>query len=497
MNFKESLFYNNKFIFKKSRKLDDNTIKLDIPEIIDLNNYNIDEIFILLKCPLIDYIKQKYNIIVLTYDIFIEKLDDLFGNFIRCISVDEDDNYILVNKNIISIDNPDKNLIDFTTTVYQKLPFKKIFSFMTPQLTNNNTMVYLKNLDHNKFKKLYIKNIIEGINCFLIYNNYWQLISEKSINANENVYKNNTINDQFKEIINEKKINLEELDKTKIYNFILVHHKNNGILNFCHYGSGYKELFLNLVLNNKDNLQYVNIFPNIEHKKNNIKLINKLTFENVQELVENINNLSYENIVNKKISIEGYNIYELNKDIQIVNYKLQTHIFQQIQNIKPKNKNIHQGYLEMYQENKLKEYLPYLTNYHIEIIHRISMSLRTISKEFLDIYHYLKKYKQYELYNAIPTNYKKILYGIHGIYIDARKNEFSKNYVEDENKLDTRSITIHDIYHYLKSTPVNLLRQLYFDRDAIIKEKKINPEIYKLFIKDCIYTIIQTKLMSI
>ena len=204
---------------------------------------------------------------------------------------------------------------------------------------------------------------------------------------------------------------------------------------------------------------------------------------------------------NKKIILEGYEIYDFNTNL-IKNYKIQTHIYQQILYIKPKCENIHLGYLELYQANKLNEYLPYFTNYHGEIIHRISMSIRTISKELLDIYHFLKKNKKSELYNNIPSNYKKILYKIHGIYIDARKNDFLKNITEsiqeesDEIiKLEFKSITVHDIYHYIKSLTLSHLKQIYLDREEMIKEKKVNEYIYNLIIKDCVYTITQTKLM--
>ena len=105
----------------------------------------------------------------------------------------------------------------------------------------------------------------------------------------------------------------------------------------------------------------------------------------------------------------------------------------------------------------------------------------------------------------MPSNYKKVLYKIHGIYIDSRKNEFNNNHtindksdVCDENydnKIESKSITVHDIYHYLKSLSITFLKELYFDRETIIKEKKIHMPLYNLFSIDCMYTIIQTKLM--
>ncbi len=130
------------------------------------------------------------------------------------------------------------------------------------------------------------------------------------------------------------------------------------------------------------------------------------------------------------------------------------------------------------------------------------MSIRTISKELLDIYHFLKKNKKSELYNNIPNNYKKVLYKIHGIYIDARKSDFIKNNSdtvqvdsEEITKVEFKSITVHDIYHYIKSLSLLQLKQLYIDREEIIKEKKVNENIYNLLVKDCVYTMTQTKLM--
>lgn len=503
MNFKESLVYNNKFIFDKNKYLDDSSSNENNNSEISINNdiktFNIN-------CPLIDYIKKKFNINELDYGIFIDKIEEIFGNFIFCISKDEDDKYLLINKILINSDTIINELESYMTTIYQKNPFKKICSFVTPISSNNNAIVNIKNMDQIKFEKLVIKNSMEGVNLIMFFDETWKIISEKSLYCTDTCYRNKKIITLVKDIISDKKINLDDFEKNKIYYFVLVHHKNNGILNFNHYGSGYKELYLDLILENDINSNKfklnINPYTELAKKKINIKYINKINFNNITELIENLNQLSYDNMSIKKITLEGYNVYNFN-DNNLELYKLQTHIYQQVLNTKPKYLNIHQGYLELYQENKLKEYLPYFTNYHSEITHRISMSVRTISKEFLDIYHFLKKSKKPELYNNIPNTYKKILYKIHGIYIDSRKNDFIKtdkkeeiNKEElDENKHDTKSITVHDIYHYLKSLSISILKQIYLDRELMIKEKKVNENIYKLIVQDCIYTITQTKLM--
>lgn len=501
MNYKKSLIYNNKFINEYKINLD---LNISNYTSVDTDNFCANTISIDNKCLLVDYIKYKFKIKDLDYIVFIEKIEELFGSFIYYVSKDEDDKYLLINKNLISGDNTIEELNNFSTTIYQKNPFKKIVSFSDPTIINNNAIINLKNLKTEDFKNLYIKNCIEGTNIILIYEketNIWKTITEKSLFGIDVNFKNKKNIDLYNDIIKSKNISIDNLDKNKIYNFILVHNKNNGIVNYNHYGSGYKELYLNMIIEQNDNKLIYDFNPNIGVLKKNIRVINTINFNDVNDFIENINNISYNNIVNKKITLEGFNIYRI-IDNDIINMKIQTYIYQQILNVKPKHPNIHIGYLEMYKENKLKEYLPYLTNYHTEIIHRISMSIRTISKEFLDLYHYLKKKKNSELYLNIPSSYKKILYKIHGIYIDSRKNDFNftpniNNDEIDENKTDIKSITVHDIYHYLKSLPIIILKDLYLDRENIIKEKNIDINLYNLFTIDCIYTNIQTKLMMV
>lgn len=458
---------------------------LDNTKYTNLINDNIDNKYIDIsnECPLINLLKEKYGSID-TYDKFVNCVNELFGSFTYYTSKDENKKYILINKNI----NSNDAIKNFTSTVYQKSPFKKVCSFVTPIFYNNNALVELKNISVN-FDNLIIKQATENYDIILLYDDTWNIITEKSLYGKDILIKNKSVSDLFNETIKDKNIDLNNLDKDKIYHLKMTHHKNDGLIFYNHYGSGYKELFINFI-QDKNKLYLCPLIQNIKH-------INHYKFNTLCGFIDHLNNITHDNMTNKKISIEGYDIYLYNNDTNELNmYKIQTQIYQQITHIKPKYNNTNIGYLEMYQENKLKEYLPYLTNYHSEIIHRISMSIRTISKEILDIYHFLKKQKRSELYTHIPLNYKKILYNIHGIYIDSRKNDFLNN-TQDKIENNTKSITVHDIYHYLKSLPITTLKQIYFDREMMIKEKKIDDNLYKLLIHNCIYTIVQTKLMSI
>jgi len=112
--------------------------------------------------------------------------------------------------------------------------------------------------------------------------------------------------------------------------------------------------------------------------------------------------------------------------------------------------------------------------------------MRTVAKEILDIYHGTRQKKSPDTYNNLREQYKKILYGLHGIFINIRKPEYG-----DANIIANRSITVHDVYHYIKSLPPNQLRQLYYDRMHMLE-----CEIYNdVLDKQCLDTLTLSTLM--
>ena len=230
------------------------------------------------------------------YNIFNSKLEELFGNFIYCISKDEDSTYLLINRSLITsseIENI-KDLENYTTTLYQKYPFKKICSFITPISLNNNALLTIKSESALSFDKLIIKNAMEGIDIIFLFNEEnkeWKIITEKSLNSIDSYFRNKKIKDLVYDIIKTKKLNLDLLSKDKIYYFKLVHHKNNGIITFNHYGCGYKELYLNYVL--ESNKLLLNPNTDIFEDKLNIKFVQQLYFKSITELIDSLNQLSY------------------------------------------------------------------------------------------------------------------------------------------------------------------------------------------------------------
>lgn len=212
----------------------------------------------------------------------------------------------------------------------------------------------------------------------------------------------------------------------------------------------------------------------------------------MDELLTKLDLISISSKVNKKIQMFGYTIKLFNNQRNastFTMYRIHMENYLHIMGSIPDFENIYQLYLELYQQNKLTDILPYLSKYTNEIVYRINMSMKTISKEILNIYHVTRKQQQQELYELLSDSYKKILYNLHGIYIDNRKSDF-KNGKEIEGN-DAKSITVHDVYYYIKYIPFQQLKQLYFNRQDMLN----NDMFIQHMCKDCIFALTQTKLM--
>lgn len=171
--------------------------------------------------------------------------------------------------------------------------------------------------------------------------------------------------------------------------------------------------------------------------------------------------------------------------------------------LKPKNSNLHQMYLELYQKDELNKYLPFFAKYKYRnnIITRLHTAMRTISKEILDLYHFTRHKKNSCIYDILTLQYKTILYNIHGIYIKNKKNNINnkpKSYLDLD--FDGDSINIRDVYNYLKTISIQELKQVFCDRIEYCKKyNENNKNIIKMgnsiFPRKCLATTTLCSLM--
>ena len=438
-----------------------------------LNNIHIVQFIEKLKKddPELDYDKFK--------NIVLQKNDD--GKQKYMLNIKEDDNLF-----IIYCDNNDNKYTDLERNTKSCIFDKKTLDIIVTQynkiIYNENAIEYIKDTN---WDNIMVEQCYEGTVIILFYHEKWYISTRRCLDASDSSYiRNRCYKTLFLEAINDK-FSLDDLDKNMCYKFILLNDKNKNIINYVH--CGYSENYTDIIhfdTTKKYSLETVDYVITDKVKKSE-----KMQFTNLSELMDNVSQLNKHDMGIKTITAEGYilKVYDNNKHTGLFKLlKIQTEIYQKLIQLKPNNINMSQNYLELYQKNLLNEHLPYFTKYTNDIINRIHMSMKNLSKEFLDLYHSTRQKKNSNLYNSLPDIYKKVLYGLHGLFIEFRKLSFKKDIKS------SKSITIHDVYYYLKKLHPFQLKHIYLERSNMIKNNLSN---YSFINTDCIYTLTLTSLM--
>ncbi|CAH6421754.1 RNA ligase [uncultured virus] len=366
--------------------------------------------------------------------------------------------------------------------IIEKKSLKPIASQYNKILYNNDAKEYLKQV---KWENVKIQKCYEGTMLLVFnYNDKWYVSTRRCLNASDSKWiKNKSYREMFDEAMTGKFV-FDDLNKEYCYFFILVHYKNKNLVNYNNFGKDYKEL-LHILTTKKYSLE------EIDYKINGLNYIDYENFENSEQLYNSLDSISQENESNQNITDEGYILKVYNGEPFKSNFcvlKIQTNLYQKLSKMKPNNSNIHQIYLELYQQGDLNEFLPYFTKYNNDIIKRIHFSMKNLSKELLDLYHSTRQKKNPNIYSNLTEIYKKILYGLHGLYIDHKKKELVD--IDKETKENSRSVNIHDVYYFLKELSAADLRQLYLDRTILMDNNNC-----QFLNKNCVYTMTQSMLM--
>lgn len=275
---------------------------------------------------------------------------------------------------------------------------------------------------------------------------------------------------------------IDDLNKDLCYQFILIHHLNKNIVTYSDLGRVYKQVV---------HLRTIEKYTNrvVKYTINDQLLTpQQLEFETVDQLQTELARLSEADAKAHHVSTEGVvvEVYKTPAKQQLVGLiKLQTELYQKLNSMKPNNSNIHQSYLELYQNDRLNDFLVYFNGNKGDIIKRINTAMRHMATEILNLYHGTRKKKNPEVYTRLPDSYRKTLYGLHGRYISHKKEV-------GEHSVKSGSITVHDVYFYLKEMPADKLRQLFYERWEMITNGTAEP---KFFNSNDIPIKIQTLLM--
>ena len=350
------------------------------------------------------------------------------------------------------------------------------------------------------------KSNVEKFKCYegtllslFCHKDKWYLSTRRNLNSKDSIWNNVSYYDLFLDVLEDNNIeSLEDfskdLDKSYCYYFILIHHSNKNIVDYTtKFGENYKKLCLAFV-REKNNLSEIDIsnidlgvdssFNNSLNKIlsfNNIFVAEKIDQEIMQEIGSNKFSFSHDdNEIEKSNSNDSLDNMTSCEDegviIRIKNsnsfsqfLKIQTYSYQFNKAIGAE-KNIFKGFLNLYQNNQLVNYLQSNSNLNpykkiinplniqesYDTIGIIDSVFKVCTSELYELFKMLwdlKTGKQIDsdIYKILPKEYKTILYNIRGLYFK-KKYSSSTDSLSDlgNNKYPVKDLQIKDIYQFLK-----------------------------------------------
>jgi hypothetical protein len=291
------------------------------------------------------------------------------------------------------------------------------------------------------------------------HKNRWFVSSRKNIYMNEN----NTGGQysMFMEVLKQDNYNsidelTDKLDKKFSYHFVLIHHKNDNIVNYKNqFGEEYKKLCFIFARNSDTQVEVKPEDTNATFISDNIFYPKKIDETETQNFISNLSNI---NIINQP-EHEGI-IIKLNNNI----LKLQSAAYQFHRAI-GSEKNMFRGFLSLYQNNSLKNFFNSDTMKFKKIVNPLNPSesfdtigiidalFKVITSELYHLFYTLWNDKgehlNKELYNKLPKEYKDILFHLRGIYFSNKVK-----HVGDESILKMK-----DVYNFIKSVDTHVFEK--------------------------------------
>ena len=423
-----------------------------------------------------------------------------FKQKIEKTKINEFKKYIKNLKNIKYTMYPNYDLIliyeDFmykSPIVFSTQTLLPICSFYNTPIIDNNAIDMLSEVQWNcvTVHKMHLDSL--HICLFWHIDNWYIAFKNTIVKINEE----NNIANIFKNVLTnqlqcEKWIDL--LNKTLIYHFALKHSDFDhiGILNTVGDNNYITLLYIcdqSLLLCDCDNND-IGIIKNMPLEK-------KYYFSCLDEFQTSLEITNDSDVTHKSLTCCGYSILVLSDDkLKYINYLVRTNIYKHIVSVLPTRPNKYINYLELYQKNILGDILPYIHKYPLCVIKRINISIKTISKEILNIYHLTRQKQNTTLYECLSQHYKKTLYDLHKIYVNQKYGDFIVK--SNEMLKEKKSISVDVVYNYIKGLLVDDLIQLFIDRKTLMQNlDSQNYDYSKILIINNIDIIAQMELMGL
>lgn len=421
----------------------------------------------------------------------VNNIDELKSHLSDFEIKEDDDHLLIFGNNEAQHSSNDTEMKDaIKSVVIDKETLKVVTTQFNNIIYNDDTIAYLAD---KKWADLTIKVCYEGTMMLVFYSHdKWYVSTRRCLDSRKSLWiKGSSHYDLFMDAI-KGKFSLDDLNKNYCYHFVLIHNKNKNIVDYRDFGIDYKTVSIAMITEKytHKNVPVTNeTFPIKQSVMQHILYPSKLEFGCVNDIVNYLDKISCEDRKRQIVTCEGVIVEHRHNDTLTI-LKMQSPLYRELTEVKANNSNIDAVLLGFYQSNLLPLYANYFSNSSGDVINRIHEAMKTLSNEFLDIYHLTRNHKNEKLYDGLPPSYRHAIYDIHKIYLDKRAIEQKNNKNNDELRFP-KSITIHDVYGYLKKMPLFPLCKLFIDRLSLIE----NAEISKYLRADCMYAYVQGKVL--
>jgi hypothetical protein len=388
----------------------------------------------------------------------------------------EDNLVLLYNK----YENKNRSVIELEcrSVILDRTTFDIVCYTCPTPIYNIDALNYL--VKHTDKKKDIFRCYEGSLLSLYFYNNKWYISSRKCLDCKDSVINDNSHYDMFMDVLRQDNFNSFEdftykLDKNYTYHFVLIHHRNENIVNYkLEFGENYKKLCF-IFARNVSNHQEINA-EDIDSLilSDNIFLPKRLEDESSFDKINQVMN------VNEKPITEGI-VIKVNNNL----LKLQSLAYQFYKVIGPE-KNLYRGFLSLYQTNNLKEYFnknnyaqkyqkivnPTNTNESFDTIGIIDAVFKICTSELYNLFNLFwdqeENHSNKPLYDILPKEYKDILFHLRGIYFQNKKR-YEKSKSNDY-------LRIQNVYNYIKKMDTKIFENFLRCRKLMLNWIRIDKQ---------------------
>ena len=274
-----------------------------------------------------------------------------------------------------------------------------VMCYSLDKFEDKNDLINTDDIDGWEFE-----DAIDGTQIRLYYyDSKWISTTARRIDSKKSKWNYvKTFYELFEDV--EQLINYELLNKDYTYTFILKHIENRIV------SSVTKNELIHIHTRNNKTLEEVDVDIKVPKPR-------KFQFVSFDDFITDINKLDFEN--------KGYVVKCSNK-----RYMFQSKEYEEVRDLKGNHLNINYNYLELLKNNKLDDFLGYFPEFQIKF-QSVIQKIDELGVKLHNLYIQKNIRKEITL-NDISKDYRKILYNLHGVYINERTvitKEIVTNYI--------------------------------------------------------------------